>query len=1084
MQWLYNDICIDNNNSVLQQQYNSINTDIIDLTNYENNNNSSNNDSISQTTNQHNNNDNNTATVTLQYIVMFKSYNTHVQHEQTIYNILKQCNKHDIKYNIIKRNYIHNNHIINQHINNNTDFVLLQCTKHDSDIIINILNKQTNIIRYVYLNKQVNLQPLYDSHNNKQKVFKQYNDNNNNDNNHNNNDDNNSDNTTTKPIKRVMKRTNNRHMNNKLDGYGINTESVVSRMNSSILWQQGYTGKNIRVAIFDTGLSDNDKRFNNIIERSNWTDELEQYNDLLGHGTFVAGIVASNDISNCPGFAPDSELHIYRIFNTKQLSYTTWFLDAFNYAIHSDIDILNLSIGGPDYNDMPFIDKINELIANNIIVISAIGNDGPMYGTLNNPADMLSVIGVGGIDYNHRLSTFSSRGMTTHELSYGYGRIKPDIVTYANNLYGTQINNGCKVLSGTSVASPVVTGIVTLLSSIIQDRTLRKTMINAAFIKQVLTHTAKHIDHSNIFEQGFGYIDLIAAYEYMLTTSTYVSLLPDKLDLPDCPYMWPYCTQPLYYTAMPVIVNLTVLNSISLTSYILTDTITYKPYNNASEYSNILNIQYTHSNVIWPYSGWLALHLTTNYDIKQDITINGSIELDILSETTSHINHITLPLTVSIISQPSRSQRILFDIYHNIRYPYGYIPRDSLEITSDTLDWHGDHIHTNYNELYTLLCEQGYYVEILNNDFTCFNSSYYNTLLLIDTEDEFTQYEIDKLYNDITNNNLNLIILADWYNTEHINNVKFYDDNTAMFWSAVTGGCNIPAINQLLYNYNIQYSDIVVQGKFELCDQIIHYASGNTIAIAPVHSHLLLANNGLYIVNNDNKKQAIDNIAIGVLYDVKHMSSNNTDNISNTNNNAGRIVMYGDSGCIDMSHRIGSLCNNFIIDIMSYVATGIVNQRLNKYITKELDEQYIDNKIQQLPQRILGSNIEKYSHTLQQHQSQQCDAVTYNNISSNIINDDYVYDLYIQSQNYNGLDNNQQQQQTITQAKSIDTMIIQQQNNNNIIDSYSSYTSNNSITTSNQALLLWLFALFIFILLTLLGCYRYRYLFKTRHYTL
>jgi hypothetical protein len=37
--------------------------------------------------------------------------------------------------------------------------------------------------------------------------------------------------------------------------------------------------------------------------------------------------------------------------------------------------------------------------ANNVIVVSAIGNDGPLWGTLNNPADQPDVIGVGGIDY-------------------------------------------------------------------------------------------------------------------------------------------------------------------------------------------------------------------------------------------------------------------------------------------------------------------------------------------------------------------------------------------------------------------------------------------------------------------------------------------------------------------------------------------------------------------------------------------------------------------------------------------------------------------------------------------------------------
>lgn len=42
----------------------------------------------------------------------------------------------------------------------------------------------------------------------------------------------------------------------------------------------------------------------------------------------------------------------------KQVSYTSWFLDAFNYAILKKIDVLNLSIGGPDFMDHPFVDKV------------------------------------------------------------------------------------------------------------------------------------------------------------------------------------------------------------------------------------------------------------------------------------------------------------------------------------------------------------------------------------------------------------------------------------------------------------------------------------------------------------------------------------------------------------------------------------------------------------------------------------------------------------------------------------------------------------------------------------------------------
>ena len=55
--------------------------------------------------------------------------------------------------------------------------------------------------------------------------------------------------------------------------------------------------------------------------------------------------------------------------------------------------------------------------------------------------------------------------MTTWELPEGYCRVKPDIVTYGHMVRGSDRGSGCRSLSGTSVASPVVAGVVTLLLS-------------------------------------------------------------------------------------------------------------------------------------------------------------------------------------------------------------------------------------------------------------------------------------------------------------------------------------------------------------------------------------------------------------------------------------------------------------------------------------------------------------------------------------------------------------------------------------------------------------------------------------------
>ena len=80
---------------------------------------------------------------------------------------------------------------------------------------------------------------------------------------------------------------------------------------------------------------------------------------------------------------------------------------------------------------------------------------------------------------------------------------------------------------------------------------------------------------------------------------------------------------------------------------------------------------------------------------------------------------------VKIIPTPPRSKRILWDQYHNLRYPSGYIPRDKLKEQTDPLDWNADHIHTNFRDLYGHLRSSGYFVEVLGSPFTCFDAANY-----------------------------------------------------------------------------------------------------------------------------------------------------------------------------------------------------------------------------------------------------------------------------------------------------------------------------------------------------------------------
>lgn len=69
--------------------------------------------------------------------------------------------------------------------------------------------------------------------------------------------------------------------------------------------------------------------------------------DSNGHGTFVAGVLGSTN-EDCPGISPEAELYILKLFTDDDVTYSSWFIDAFNFVLDNDIDIVNLSTASKD----------------------------------------------------------------------------------------------------------------------------------------------------------------------------------------------------------------------------------------------------------------------------------------------------------------------------------------------------------------------------------------------------------------------------------------------------------------------------------------------------------------------------------------------------------------------------------------------------------------------------------------------------------------------------------------------------------------------------------------------------------------
>ncbi|XP_058113808.1 subtilisin-like protease SBT6.1 isoform X2 [Magnolia sinica] len=683
---------------------------------------------------------------------------------------------------------------------------------------------------------------------------------------------------------------------------------VTSLFGAEKLWAKGYTGAKVKMAIFDTGIRANHPHFRNIKERTNWTNE-DTLNDNLGHGTFVAGVIAGED-GECLGFAPDTEIYAFRVFTDAQV----W-----------------------------------ELTANNIIMVSAIGNDGPLYGTLNNPADQSDVIGVGGIDYSDHIASFSSRGMSTWEIPHGYGRVKPDVVAYGRDIMGSKISTGCKSLSGTSVASPVVAGVVCLLTSIISEG-IRKDILNPASMKQALVEGAAKLSGPNMYEQGAGRLDLLESYEILKSYQPRASIFPSILDYTDCPYSWPFCRQPLYAGAMPVIYNATILNGMGVIGYV-EDSPTWQPFD---EVGNLLSVHFTYSDVIWPWTGFLALHMQIKDEGAQfSGLIEGNVTVRVYSpspngEKAPRRSTCVLWLKLRVVPTPPRSKRILWDQYHSIKYPPGYIPRDSLDVRNDILDWHGDHLHTNFHIMFNMLRDAGYFVETLGSPLTCFDSARYGTLLMVDLEDEYFVEEIEKLRDDVLNRGLGLVMFADWYNVDTMVKMRFFDDNTRSWWTPVTGGANIPAINDLLAPFGIAFGDKILNGDFSIDDEPSHYASGTNIVKFPRGGYL-----HSFQLQDSSESGATQNIL-----QASGMTKVDSSVLGLVEVGEGRIVVYGDSNCLDSSHMVTN-CYWLLKKILDFTSRNIKDPVLFSDSAKKDSPLHEDDN--QLPSRRTDVNFSTYS---------------------------------------------------------------------------------------------------------------------------
>ena len=219
------------------------------------------------------------------------------------------------------------------------------------------------------------------------------------------------------------------------------------------------TGKGVTVAILDSGVMANHEDLPNV-ERIEvfYKDASLGLDDAKGHGTHVAGIIGAamgNGVGGA-GIAPGVKLLSLRITNDQGSSTDSKLICGLQAAVNAGAQIVNISLGGPGYSAV-FQKAINEATEAGVTVVAAMGNDGT--NCLNYPAGYDNVISVVSVDRTGSRASSSTYGTWADVAAPGAG------------IYSTTKGGSYGSNSGTSMASPVVTGVAALYQSVHPDAT-------------------------------------------------------------------------------------------------------------------------------------------------------------------------------------------------------------------------------------------------------------------------------------------------------------------------------------------------------------------------------------------------------------------------------------------------------------------------------------------------------------------------------------------------------------------------------------------------------------------------------------
>lgn len=262
------------------------------------------------------------------------------------------------------------------------------------------------------------------------------------------------------------------------------------------IWRK-HQGAGIKVAVLDTGIDpDHPDLKKNITATQDFTGSRFGIYDSNGHGTHVAGTIAAIDNDRgVVGVAPQAKLIIGKVLGDDGSGQPGWIANGIRWARQQGADLISMSLGAAS-PARPIYDAIMEVIADGCFVICAAGNDGPSMGTVGYPGGYKETIAVGAIDRRKRVARFSSRGDQV------------DVVAPGDQILSTWPGREYARLSGTSMATPFVSGVVALALAEYRKGGGDYDLESQSDLQQLLRSTAVDIGRKGFDpDSGFGLIN-------------------------------------------------------------------------------------------------------------------------------------------------------------------------------------------------------------------------------------------------------------------------------------------------------------------------------------------------------------------------------------------------------------------------------------------------------------------------------------------------------------------------------------------------------------------------------------------------